>query len=218
MNLYEKINKAKLVLQSGGLKKSGRNEFAKYEYFELADFLPVIIRLEEELKFTCVISFTAETATLEIVDSEKPEDRQQYTSPMSSAALKGMHDVQNLGAVQTYIKRYLYTNAFEIVECDAVDKSEPEQPVKTARQPDPLITDDQYNALDELCKDPKTQQTDAVAVAKLKEIYRSLGYQTARKIKLKDFEEIRRKLIESTTEEVFADENTELPFSMEDEK
>ena len=216
MNLYEKINKAKLVLQSGGLKKSGRNEFAKYEYFELADFLPVIIRLEEELKFTCVISFTEETATLEIIDSEKPEDRQQYTSPMSSAALKGMHDVQNLGAVQTYIKRYLYTNAFEIVEYDAVDKSEPEQHVKTARQPDQLVTQKHLLALSELCTDPKTNKQDAEKSKKLKEVYGDMGYKRAPEIKLKDFEEIRRKLIESTT--VFADENTELPFSMEDEK
>ena len=44
-----------------------------------------------------------------------------FTSPMSSASLKGCHDVQNLGAVQTYLRRYLWTNAFEIVEHDALD-------------------------------------------------------------------------------------------------
>ena len=49
MNIYEKLNKAKLALQSGGLKKSGRNDFAKYEYFELSDFIPTILRLENEL-------------------------------------------------------------------------------------------------------------------------------------------------------------------------
>jgi hypothetical protein len=40
---------------------------------------------------------------------------------MSSAALKGCHDVQNLGAVQTYLRRYLWVNAFEIVEHDALE-------------------------------------------------------------------------------------------------
>jgi hypothetical protein len=48
-----------------------------------------------------------------------------FTSPMSSAALKGCHDVQNLGAVQTYLRRYLWTNAFEIVEHDAIDSAKP---------------------------------------------------------------------------------------------
>ena len=42
---------------------------------------------------------------------------------MSSASLKGCHEVQNLGAVETYIKRYLYQNCFEIVEGDALDST-----------------------------------------------------------------------------------------------
>jgi len=47
----------------------------------------------------------------------------EITSPMSSAALKGCHEVQNLGAVQTYIRRYLWVTAMEIVEHDAIDSS-----------------------------------------------------------------------------------------------
>jgi len=40
---------------------------------------------------------------------------------MSSAALKGCHEVQNLGAVLSYLRRYLWQTAFEIVEHDALD-------------------------------------------------------------------------------------------------
>jgi hypothetical protein len=40
---------------------------------------------------------------------------------MSTAALKGCHEVQNLGAVQTYIRRYLWVTAMEIVEHDALE-------------------------------------------------------------------------------------------------
>jgi hypothetical protein len=40
---------------------------------------------------------------------------------MSTAALKGCHEVQNLGAVQTYLRRYLWVAALEIVEHDALD-------------------------------------------------------------------------------------------------
>jgi len=42
---------------------------------------------------------------------------------MSTASLKGCHEVQNLGAVETYVKRYLYQNAFEIVESDALNST-----------------------------------------------------------------------------------------------
>jgi hypothetical protein len=67
-----------------------------------------------------MVSFTAETAYLTIHETEG-DGFVTFTSPMSSAALKGCHDVQNLGAVQTYLRRYLWTNAFEIVEHDALD-------------------------------------------------------------------------------------------------
>jgi hypothetical protein len=42
-------------------------------------------------------------------------------SPMSTAALKGCHPVQNLGAVQTYLRRYLWSAAIELVEADKLD-------------------------------------------------------------------------------------------------
>jgi hypothetical protein len=42
---------------------------------------------------------------------------------MSTASLKGCHEVQNLGAVETYIRRYLYQTAFEIVEADELNKN-----------------------------------------------------------------------------------------------
>ena len=40
---------------------------------------------------------------------------------MSTAELKGCHAIQNLGAVQTYLRRYLWVTAMEIVENDALD-------------------------------------------------------------------------------------------------
>lgn len=120
MNVYQKIAEARVLFQSRGVKMSGENKFANYKYFELSDILPAINAIGKELGFMCAVSF-ADIASLEVIDTEKPEDRLTFTSPMSTAALKGCHEVQNLGAVETYIKRYLYQNAFEIVESDALN-------------------------------------------------------------------------------------------------
>ncbi len=120
MKALEKLIKARNLLQQAGLKKSGKNSFAGYGYFELADFLPEINRLSEQLGFACTVSFTAELASLIFHDLES-DDLIMFTSPMSTASLKGSHEVQNLGAVQTYLKRYLYMHAFEIVEADVLD-------------------------------------------------------------------------------------------------
>lgn len=121
MNIYEKLQIIRCQLQKEPLKKSGENTYAGYEYFELQDFLPRTNELMLENKITSIISFGIDMAVLTIIDIEKPEDKLLFTSPMSEATLKGCHAVQNLGAVQTYLRRYLYIAAFEIVENDNLD-------------------------------------------------------------------------------------------------
>ena len=49
---------------------------------------------------------------------------------MASAQLKGVHEIQNLGAVETYQRRYLYMVAFEIVEADVLDAVQGKEPVQ----------------------------------------------------------------------------------------
>jgi hypothetical protein len=120
MSVYKKLQEARIQLQNTKLSKSGKNKFAGYEYFELGDFLPQIQKICSDVGLCGVLSFNNEMAYLTIHDTDG-EGFVTFTSPMSSAALKGCHDVQNLGAVQTYLRRYLWTNAFEIVEHDALD-------------------------------------------------------------------------------------------------
>jgi hypothetical protein len=132
MSVYRKLQEARVRLQNTALKKSGKNKFAGYEYFELGDFLPAIQNICEEHGLCGVISYTHEEATLRIYDVDDPISNITFASPMSSASLKGCHDVQNLGAVQTYLRRYLWTNAFEIVEHDALDMAN--DPVATEKE------------------------------------------------------------------------------------
>lgn len=120
MSVYKKLQQARMLLQGTKLSKSGKNKFAGYEYFELGDFLPAIQKICNDVGLCGAVSFNHEMAFLQITDVEDGTSV-MFTSPMSSAALKGCHDVQNLGAVQTYLRRYLWTNAFEIVEHDALD-------------------------------------------------------------------------------------------------
>lgn len=133
MNIFEKIQKAKQLILEANLKKSGKNKFAGYTYYELSDLLPKIIQVCNELKMFTRINFNDEFATLEIINIEKPEEIVTYTSPMKELVLKGANAVQALGGVQTYQRRYLYMSAFDIIENDMFDASPPlkeEQPYK----------------------------------------------------------------------------------------
>ena len=124
MKVYENLNKVRLALQKTKLTKSGHNKFAGYQYFELGDFLPTINELFASHGLFGYISFGKELATLTIVSTED-QSKIEITSPMAEANLKGCHPIQNLGAVETYIRRYLWVTALEIVEHDALDSSQP---------------------------------------------------------------------------------------------
>lgn len=130
MSVYKKLMAARLELQGRKLNKSGHNKFAGYKYFELGDFLPSIQEIFAKQGLCGVVSFLPDVAVLTITDMEDGSYI-HINSPMSSAALKGCHEVQNLGAVQTYLRRYLWVTAMEIVEHDALDAvTGAEEPVK----------------------------------------------------------------------------------------
>ena len=130
--VYEKLQQARIKLQATQLKKSGHNKYAGYQYFELGDFLPTINQIFAELKLCSTVSFDNETATLKIIDFETG-GQIRFTSPMAEAQLKGCHPVQNLGATQTYLRRYLYVLALEIVEHDALDATTGSDAPKAAK-------------------------------------------------------------------------------------
>ena len=97
---------------------------AGYSYFELGDFLPTINSIFYKTGLCGVVSFGKELASLTITDTEDGSEI-VLTSPMAEANLKGCHPIQNLGAVETYTRRYLWVSAMEIVEHDALDSSAP---------------------------------------------------------------------------------------------
>ena len=138
-NVHKKLMIARLKLQQLPLKKSGHNRFAGYQYFELGDFLPSVQDLFGEVGLCGTVSFGTDIAKLTITNIDDPTQSIEFTSPMSSAALKGCHEVQNLGAVQTYLRRYLWVAAMEIVEHDSVDavtgKDEPKKAEPTESSP-----------------------------------------------------------------------------------
>jgi len=120
LNVLKKLIDSRVALQHKSLNKSGHNKFAGYKYFELADFLPTVQQIFQEKGLVDVISFTETLATMIVFDIEDGSSV-SFTSPMGSANLKGCHEVQNIGAVESYQRRYLYTTALAIVENDVLD-------------------------------------------------------------------------------------------------
>ena len=137
MSAHEKLMDARIKLQGMELRKSGENKFAGYKYFELGDFLPYVQQIFHDLGLCSVVSFTQDMATLSITDLEDGTVV-IVTSPMAEAQLKGAHPIQNLGAVESYQRRYLWMAAMEIVEHDIIDATAgAEPPPKPQPKPAP---------------------------------------------------------------------------------
>jgi len=148
MNVYKKLSLARNSFHKMELKKSGHNKFAGYYYFELADFVVPALYVMQDVGLTPIISFGKEMAEMRLVNDDNPEEFILITSPMSEAALKGCHPVQNLGAVESYIRRYLWVAALEIVEHDALDAT-------TGRKGDAPIITPKGNIGEDLPEDEK---------------------------------------------------------------
>lgn len=120
LNLYQKIALLREKLINTKLKKSGRNTYSDYDYFELQDFIPTVIQLEKELDLLSVFSMNEDKATLTIIDTEN-ETTLMFETPKADARGKAQLPIQALGSQHTYLRRYLYINYLSLSESDGVD-------------------------------------------------------------------------------------------------
>jgi hypothetical protein len=130
--VHKKLMAARVALQGKKLTKTGLNKFAGYKYFELGDFLPEVQTIFNDLGLCGVVSYGVTEATLCITDVDDGT-MIVITSPMAAAELKGAHPIQNLGAIETYQRRYLWMTAMEIVEHDIIDSGPPKTGLEDIR-------------------------------------------------------------------------------------
>lgn len=159
--LNESIIDIRVKLQNSKIKKSGKNKSTAFEYFELADFLPILNELMLDEKVNDRFYIKDNYASLEL---QKGNETNTYTMPFvlfdtplnfkkdkngnfmkdcngNYLKVKSMQDIQYLGALNTYYKRYLYLNAFGITDgeiIDSMDNSELEDNKKVVKTKEEL--------------------------------------------------------------------------------
>lgn len=132
MSIYKKLQEARVMLHHTQLKKSGKNKFANFNYFELGDFIPQVTDIFNKVGLCGVVSFTGDTAYLTVHETEG-DGFITFTSPLVFASVEKTQPIQNLGSTHTYLRRYLWLMCMEITENDVVDSVEPKAPVKEAK-------------------------------------------------------------------------------------
>ena len=128
MNVYQKLIEARSQFLNDGVEKSGKNMNVGFKYFELTDIVPSVTKIFKELGLIAIDKFTNETAYMTIVNCDAPEETIEFEAPfnqiapiMSNAGKQVTNEMQALGSSITYMRRYLYMIAMDIVENDEIE-------------------------------------------------------------------------------------------------
>lgn len=123
-NLYRKLLEARIRFLQAGVKKTGVNRQLEFTYFDLEDIVPVALPIFAELGLLPVTNFGDDQATMTVIDVDDPEQQIDFYCDMPKLEPnKATNPVQAQGATQTYMRRYLYMQALDIVENDVMDKN-----------------------------------------------------------------------------------------------
>ena len=128
MNIYQKLLKARAMFLEADVKKTGKNMHLSFKYFELEDIVPMATRIFGEVGIVPLVNFTADTATMTIVNTDNPEETVTFVSPfnqiapiVSNTGKQATNEMMALGSSITYMRRYLYMIALDICESDGID-------------------------------------------------------------------------------------------------
>ena len=189
--LNQSIISIRVGLQNSKLNKSGKNKFAGFDYFELSDFLPKLneLMLEEDINdryyikdgyavLELIKGVEVNTYTMPFVLFETPANIKVDKDTGEAREIKTMQDIQYLGALNTYYKRYLYLNAFGITDGEVIDgmdngnlgtgkKAEPKASAKQLEMLNKLYTPDEMPTIYDWAKVSKLEELTVQQASKL---------------------------------------------------
>lgn len=143
IKLQKKIKRGRTWFQKQKIKKTGRNNFHNYSYYELRDISPYHDEMCNQLNIDADLNMKHEGgwASLDVVDLDQSDDqvvKQFWTRVPILSSGNPTQEMQQEGGIETYAKRYLLIQLWNINEADPIEASKigisttPEELVKTA--------------------------------------------------------------------------------------
>ena len=124
MNVWSKLLAVRNEFYAAGAKKTGKNLHAEFMYFELADIVPLAAPIFAKYGLLLMPTFLDGNAVAVVVNTERPDEHINFSIPLQFISEPGkfrMNEVQGVGAVVTYYRRYLYMIVLDLVEADGFD-------------------------------------------------------------------------------------------------
>jgi len=186
MKLIQKIAAAKRNIKETKIKKEGRNEFSKYDYFTPSQIELLVQQACFENKilttFDLIRNELGVYGVLTVYDLESDE-KLTYQMATAIPEIKATNISQQLGGCMTYTERYLKTSAFGITDNNLdfdSHKPEPKQTPEPTQAIDFIAWNDQLSnckTMDDLMNLGK-QNAEAIKNPSIKALF------TKRKLEL----------------------------------
>ena len=181
MNILQKLAQARLMFLNEHVKKSGKNIKLEFTYFELKDIVPSATKIFADLGIATVVKFADGYAGMVVLNADDPaEEGVEFVIPykeapviVSNAGKEVTNPLQALGATITYLRRYLYMLALDIVEDDETDANLGSE--TPAEKPAPAPKKPATTAERKQTKKKLTEEASAPATAEQIEKLKELG-------------------------------------------
>ena len=181
-NVYQKLIKAREQFLNADVQKTGKNMHLSFKYFELDDIVPTATRIFSEIGLVPIVNFTADMATMTVVNTDNPEDTVAFIAPfnqiapiVSNTGKQATNEMQALGSSITYMRRYLYMMALDICESDSIDANigKPAPAAPTPEAPKAPATPQQRQEVKQELTAPSDNAT-ALQIKGLKNVLKKL--------------------------------------------
>lgn len=163
MSIYERVQNCRLFMQEEGIKKLGKNTFAKYDYYKLADLNTVMNKGLQKFRLCTHVQVTEQIAMLTIINVDKPSEEMLFSMPTVDAEMTKVTKIQNWGSTVSYLTRYLVLQAFQIGECEVdVDSTEQSEARDKQEKKVASIKEEVVALCREKAKDHRTEVNEIV--------------------------------------------------------
>lgn len=153
--LLEKLQKAREIIKTSDLKKAGRNEYSKFDYYTPEQVESLVDKACKETNTIILCNLKADEfglfQTLDFIDLES-EEKLTFEMRTKHGSITATNETQQMGGTDTYSERYIKMKVFQIkdnnLDLDSQD-NRPKQAVKPVAKP---VVDKRKVEIVKLCK------------------------------------------------------------------
>lgn len=142
MNIYQKLQRAREIIKESDIKKDGHNDYSNYDYFTPSIVSQIITPPCKELGLITIFSLLKDDnglfGRLIIQDIEELKELLIFEMRTEMPTLKATNVAQQMGGCDTYTRRYLLMNAFDINDNKADPDSQDNRPNNEVAKPEEI--------------------------------------------------------------------------------